>query len=145
MNPIIYYGPLDEGVLTIPLGSTCNCLIGLASIQFPSTNRRGTDFREINVICDQIDSSMSNRKRLLQRICFDNDLYGTFYSRFEFSNILYFPIDSSVKKITIRIHDQDGPVVFPDKVGRHKNAELVSVCLNVIPLEGAKTRWGCYI
>ena len=145
MNPIIFYAPLNGGVLTVPLGNACNCLIGLASIQFPCTNRRGSDFREINIICDQIDSSMSNRKRLLQRVCFDNDSVGSFYSRFEFTNILYFPIDSSDNKLTIRLHDQEGAVVFPEKVGRHKNAEIVTVCLNVIPLDGAKARWGSYI
>ena len=138
MNPIIFYGKVENGILTIPLSQTCKCLIGLVSIQLPNINRRGHEHKELNIYCDQIDSSMSNRKRLLRRICIDND--DKFCSRFEFHNVLYFPVDSVDSKLTIRIHDQAGPIEIPQKIHRRFNMQTVTVCLDVI-MDNVPKQW----
>ena len=145
MNPIIVYATPNNGVIEIPLGHTCKCYVGLVAISIPNILREDMDdnFHEINISCDQVDSSMANRKRLLRRICIqkNHDLYSTH----EFKTIVYFPVDSSDKKLTIRIKDEYGPIKLPTRIARKTNPQTVTITLNVIPKDVATDQWIKYI
>ena len=145
MNPIIFSGKPDEGVIEIPLGNTCKCFVGLVSIAFPNITRDDIDeqYHEVNIYCDQIDSSMANRKRLLRRVCIERN--RNFYNTYEFHNIMYFPVDSSDEKLTIRLKDAYGPIELPERIGRKDNAESITIILNIIPKDGATDQWIKYI
>ena len=143
MNPIIHYGSLINGELVIPLAQPCKCLIGLVSLQIPNINHRGDGYKELNIYCDQLDSNMANRKRLLRRICTNNQ--PEYVSTFEFPTVLYFPVDSSDSKLTLRFHDQHGFIEIPETFARRANMQTVTVCLNVIPEDVAKEQWIKYI
>ena len=145
MNPIIITTKPVNGVIEIPLGNICKCQIGLVSIELPNIERDEVDdnYHEINISCDQIDSNMSNRKRLLRRICMEK--HRNLYTSIEFKTILYFPVDSADKKLTIRIKDEYGPVVIRDRVSRKSNPQTVTLTLNVIPKDGAGEQWIRYI
>ena len=94
MNPIIVTAKPVNGIIEIPLGNSCKCHVGLVSIALPNVNRDDIDdhFQELSISCDQIDSTMSNRKRPLRRICVERN--KDFYSTHEFMHVVYFPIDS---------------------------------------------------
>ena len=132
---------MKNGVVEIPLGHQCKCYVGLISISLPNVSRDHIDdkFQELNISCDQIDSSMANRKRLLRRICMDktNDIYTTH----EFKNIIYFPVDSSDDKLTLRIKDKYGAIEIPDRVGRKQNTKQMTVILNILPKDAARDQW----
>ena len=141
MNPLIFYSKLQNGVVEIPLGHQCKCYVGLVSITLPNIIRDDIDdqFQDINISCDQIDSTMANRKRLLRRICVEKN--KNFYTTHEFKNILYFPVDSSDEKLTIRIRDSYGQVEVPERVGRKQNASQVTIILNILPKDVARDQW----
>ena len=145
MNPIIHSAIPVNGTITIPLGNTCKCHIGLVAIDIPYIEQDGVEYQDISIKCDQIDSSMSNRKRLLRRMTVPKTYM--MINQYEFKNILYFPVDSSDKSLTIRIHDQFGPISIPKNVGKtnKRNGEAVTVTLNVLPKEGTATQWSRFI
>ena len=145
MNPIIFSATPMNGLITIPLSRPCKCWVGLVSIDLPNLNRQGINesYHDFSVFCDQIDSTMWNRKRLLRQFCFDKE--DEIYSSHQFDNIMYFPLDSSDSKLTIRLHDQFGPIDPPRKVGRKLNGEKVIITLNIIPEDGASSHWTKFI
>ena len=140
MNPLIHFGTLSNGVLTIPMGEPCKCKIGLVSLELPSVIN-SHKYLELNIHCDQLDSNMFNRKRLLRRI-YRNTQPNSCLS-FEFQNILYFPVDSMDDKLTIRLHDQNGPLRTNGLSNGQSN--LVTVCLDVLPELDSRERWKNYI
>jgi len=145
MNPVIFSGEPKNGVLEIPMSSSCSCYVGLVSISLPNIERYDYDenFHEINISCDQIDSTILNRKRLLRRICVEKnkDLYTTH----EFANVMYFPIDSMDNKLTIHIKDQFGPIKLQRKISRKNNPQTITMTLNIIPKDVAADQWIRYI
>ena len=111
MKSIINSGTPINGAIEIPIIKECKCDIGLVSITVPYTGRNKDDqfYRDLKVICDQVDSTVFNSKRLLRRICtpyqFPNHRKPDVYTTHEFDSILFFPPDSMDKKLTIRIND----------------------------------------
>jgi hypothetical protein len=92
MKNIIYSATPFDGVINIPLQTSCICDIGLVSITLSYTSRNKVDqfYRDLEISCEQVDST-------------------------EFETILFFPIDSTDKKSTIRISDQYGPLFLAGK------------------------------
>ena len=140
MIPLIHYGTLSNGVLTIPMGEACKCKIGLVSLELPSLVSMSKTL-ELDITCDQLDSNMFNRKRLLRRI-YRNITPNSSLS-FEFTNILYFPVDSMDDKLTIRFHDQNGPLKSNGL--SYSQTNTVTICLGVLPESQSRERWKNYI
>ena len=150
MKNIIYSATPIDGVINIPLKNACICDIGLVSITFPYTGRNKVDqcYRDLEISCDQVDSTVLNSKRLLRRICtpyqFPNHETPDVYTTHEFETILFFPIDSTDKKLTIRISDQYGPLYLAKTTADRQNPQKVTICLQLRPQDGDR-HWKKYI
>ena len=129
MNPVIICGTPNNGVIEVPLNTACNCYIGLVSITLPAITKLNDNMREIYVSCDQLDATVTNRKRLL-RVFGYNKKPSRQWSEFKFINVMYYKIDSSERKLTIRLYDSNGPIIpSADKT----NSQNIIVVLNMIP------------
>ena len=100
-------------------------------------------FQDIEIACDQVDSTYLNPKRLLRKICTEKSDH--LYKTFEFTSLLFYKLDSDDHKLTIRIKDQYGPIRIPDHVSRKKNSKNVTICLQLQPIENEGDRWIKYI
>ena len=145
MKTIIYSAIPNNGVIKIPLLTECTCEIGLVSLSLPNINRSTYSdvYQEIDVLCDQVDSTYLNSKRLLRKICTEKT--NKYFNNFEFKNILYFNLDSSDRKLTIRINDQFGPIQIPQNVLREANPKSVTLVLHLRPITDQNDRWIKYI
>ena len=145
MKTIIYSTIPEQGVIEIPLLTECKCKIGLASISLPNVNRtkQFDVFQDIEISCDQVDSTFLNPKRLLRKI--STEKTEKFYSNFEFKNIFYFELDSADHKLTFRIKDQHGPISIPKYFERKANPQNVTLCLQLQPIDDQDDRWIKYI
>ena len=138
MESIIYSAVPINGVIEIPMLKECKCSIGLVSITLPYTGRDKVEqfYRDLEITCDQVDSTFLNPKRLLRKICtpyqFSKNKRSHVYTTHEFETILFFPIDSMERKLTIQINDQDGPITLASS-GR-LNPQKVTICLQVKPI-----------
>ena len=120
MNPIIVSSIPDKGVLEVFLGTKYNGSVGLVDISFPPTDTYRTI---ISISCDQVDSTCFNRKRLL-RVVYNENSKG--YAYHQFKNVMYYKLDSSDYKLTIRLFDDNGPLTFT-------SLEPVLMTLNMQP------------
>ena len=145
MKTIIFSAIPENGIIEIPLLTECKCKIGLVSLSIPNINRSkyNTKFQEIDILCDQVDSTYLNPKRLLRRICTEKN--EQFYNHFEFKSIVYFNLDSADRKLTIRIKDQFGPIWIPQYHSKEANAQHVTIVLNLQPIGDQNDRWIKYI
>ena len=145
MKFIIYSAIPESGVIRIPLMTECKCKIGISSIIMPniSRQRKNMRFSEVDIICDQVDSSLLNPKRMLQKICINKN--DNPYTTIAFQSVSFFPIDSSDHEFTIRIKDQYGPIVIPSKINGELNGSLVTISLQIRPIEIENDRWIKYI
>ena len=116
MKFIIYSAIPESGVIRIPLMTECKCKIGISSIIMPniSRQRKNMRFSEVDINCDQLNSSVSNPKRMLQKICINKN--DNLYTTIAFQNVSFFPIDSSDNEFTIQIKNQYSPIVIPSKI-----------------------------
>ena len=121
MKNIIHSATPVDGVINIPLQTSCICDIGLVSITLSYTSRNKVDqfYRDLEISCDQVDST-------------------------EFETILFFPIDSTDKKLTIRISDQYGPLYLAKTTAGRQNPQKVTICLQLRPQDGDR-HWKKYI
>ena len=129
MNPIIICQKLKNGVIEVPLVSSCRCHIGLVSISIPTIIRSNSKINTIFVSCDQVDATVTNPKRLLRAFGYDKN-QSRQWTVYEFNTILYHRIDSSEKKLTLRIYDNDGNISPNDE---KYNSDMVIIELNMIP------------
>ena len=145
MKTIIFSAIPEEGIIEIPLLTECKCKIGSASISLPNINRtKHSDvYQEIEISCDQVDSTFLNPKRLLRKICTEKN--AKFYNHFEFENIYHFELDSADHKLTFRIRDQNGPIWIPKYFERKSNPQNVTLCLQLQPIDDQNDRWIKYI
>ena len=95
-----------NGVIEIFLGAKYDGYIGLVDISLPCLDRQRTI---VSISCDQVDSTCFNRKRILRRVCTDNSIG---YQTHQFYNPMYYKLDSSDYKLTIRLFDERGPLQF---------------------------------
>ena len=135
MNPIVVCQKLNNGVIEIPLSSACRCHIGLVSISIPSIVRNKSNISTLFVSCDQVDATVTNPKRLLRAFGYDRN-QSRRWTAYEFKSILYHQIDSSEKKLTLRIFDKDGYIQPNDD---KYNSSMVILELNMIPSKQAET------
>lgn len=145
MKSIIYSATHVNGVIDIPLLTECKCKIGLVSISIPNMNRirQSDDFQDIEISCDQVDSTYLNPKRLLRKICTQKNEH--LYNTFEFNNILFFDLDSADHKLTFRIRDQHGPISIPDYIHKKVNPRKITICLQLQPIDDQIHKWIKYI
>ena len=106
MNPITVSSIPDHGVIDIFLGVKVDGYVGLIDISLP---RIDTDTTIVSLSCDQVDSTCFNRKRLLRVFCNKNEKD---YTTHEFNHVMYYKLDSSDYKITLRLFDENGPLTF---------------------------------
>ena len=145
MKTIIYSTIPEQGVIEIPLLTECKCKIGLASISLPNVNRtkQSDVFQEIEISCDQVDSTFLNPNRLLRKICTEKN--KIFYNHYEFVNTFYFELDSADHKLTFRIKDQHGPISISEYVEIKANPRNVTLCFQLQPIDDQNDRWIKYI
>ena len=104
MNPIIVSSIPDKGVIEVFIGTKINGSVGLVDISLPEIM---TQSQLISISCDQVDSTCFNRKRLLRSFyCQNLELYTTI----NFNHVMYYKVDSSDYKLTIRLFDENGPL-----------------------------------
>ena len=118
MNAINLSSIPDNGVVEVFLGSKYDGFVGLVDISLP---RLVNENVVVSISCDQVDSTCFNRKRLLRRIYTSNT---NEYITHEFHNVMYYKLDSSDYKLTIRLFDDSGPLKF-------KTSEPVLMTLNL--------------
>ena len=145
MKTIIYSSIPHNCVIELPLLTECKCKISLASISLPNVNRtkQSDVFQEIEISCDQVDSTFLNPKRLLRKICTEKN--KKFYNHYEFVNIFYFELDSADHKLTFRIKDQHGPISISEYFERKANPRNVTLSLQLQPIDDQNDRWIKYI
>ena len=61
----------EHGRFTIELSDVTECQIGLVSFTIPNINQRGKQTNCLDILCDEIDQSYENPKRLLKRLVFE--------------------------------------------------------------------------
>ena len=118
MNPIIISSIPDKGVINFYLGTKVTGYIGLVDICLPQLE---ITTKLITVSCDQIDSTSFNRRRLLRSFYHRNK---SAYTSTDFQHIMYYKLDSSDYKLTIKLSDETGPI---------QTTETVLLTLNVQP------------
>ena len=118
MNAINVSSIPENGVIEIFLGAKYEGYIGLVDISMPCIDVKRT---VLSISCDQVDSTCFNRKRILRRVHIDN---SAGYQYIQFQNIMYYKLDSSDYKLTIRLFDDRGPLKF-------KLAEPVLMTINL--------------
>jgi hypothetical protein len=145
MKTIIFSAVPLQGVIEIPLLTECKCKIGLASISLPNINRtkQSEIYHEIDISCDQVDSTYLNPKRRLRKICTEKN--EKLYNNFEFKNILYFELDFADHKLTFRIKDQNGTIWISKYFERKYNPQNVTLCLQLQPMDDQNDHWIKYI
>ena len=145
MKFIIFSAIQESGVIRLPLMTECKLEIEISSKIMPniSRQRKNMRFSEVDIICDQVDSSLLNPKRMLQKICINKN--DNPYTTIAFQSVSFFPIDSSDHEFTIRIKDQYGPIVIPSKINGELNGSLVTISLQIRPIEIENDRWIKYI
>jgi len=120
MNPITISAIPDNGVIDIFLGTKFNGYVGIIDISLPQVD---TETTIVSISCDQVDSTCYNRKRLLRLFSNTN---SNDYTTHQFSQIMYYKLDSSDYKLTIRLSDQEGPLTF-------KHLQPVVMTINMQP------------
>ena len=102
----------DNGVIEIPLANKQNGYIGILDISLPRIENQEA---LISISCDQVDSTIYNRKRIL-RAFYIRTVYeaSRAYVYQQFEHITYHKLDSSDEKLTIRIRDQHGALKFAE-------------------------------
>ena len=101
-----------NGCIEIPLATKQNCYIGILDISLPRMeNEEGL----VSISCDQVDSTIYNRKRIL-RAFYIRTVYekSRAYVYQQFDHITYHKLDSSDQKLTIRLKDQNGALKFAE-------------------------------
>ena len=133
MNTLFLSDCIRQSQITVPF-QPCNCYIGLLSISLPNLSPRNKHFYDLTIICDQIDSSMLNRKRILRKIrCKPKEeLYV-----FEFAQPVYFPLDSSDRHLSFKFYIDDERIITTSK-------EIV-MYLDIKKQDGAVDTWLRYI
>lgn len=133
MNPLIICKELINGALEVQLNQQCNCFIGLVSITLPVIQFKGNSLTEIYVSCDQIDATITNRKRIISIFGYKNQPKK--WSTYNFENILYFKVDSAEKKLVFRLFNSDVPLTPKND---SQNSSKVIMSLNMIPITNQK-------
>ena len=87
----------------IPLGQPCNCYIGLVDITIPNFNENKYTENSVDIFCDQIDSTIYNPKRLLNRIPFEKIHKRTIYNHSSPKHILMEKVDSDDDFLSLKI------------------------------------------
>ena len=118
MNAISISAIPSNGVIEVFLGAKCDGYIGLVDVALPCLDQERTI---VCISCDQIDSTCFNRKRILRRV-YNECTVG--YQSHEFHNIIYYKLDSSDFKLSIRLYDERGPLQF-------KTADPVLMTINL--------------
>ena len=93
-----------NGQLEIDLGTPLNGYIGLVDIALP---RLDVNQSLVFISCDQVDSTCFNRKRVL-KILYNDNTDG--YQYHQFQNIMFYKLDSSDCRLTVRLYDDRGPI-----------------------------------
>ena len=101
-----------NGCIEIPLVNKQNGYIGILDISLPRIENQEA---LISISCDQVDSTIYNRKRIL-RAFYIRTVYeaSRAYVYQQFEHITYHKLDSSDDKLTIRIRDQHGALKFAE-------------------------------
>ena len=107
-------GRLINGEIKVELDRPCKCQIALAEFYIPSIIGKSGYENNIDVYCDQIDSSFDNPNRLLKRLIFNQSRLHKFYNCFEAKWFDFKLLDSQDKFLTLRIRRTNGQVIKGD-------------------------------
>jgi len=77
--------------------------IGLVELNLASINEDGAGQNSIDIIGDQIDSTVWNPKRLLKRICFNKTDRNEFFNNWQARIIEFHPVDSRDGFLSFRV------------------------------------------
>ena len=110
MNPVVVSSIPDNGVIEVFIGTKINGSVGLVDITLPQVL---TESKLITISCDQVDSTCFNRKRLLRAFYCRNQKS---YTTINFHHVMYYKVDSSDYKLTIRLFDENGPLQMTSTV-----------------------------
>ena len=129
MNTLFISDCLRQSQIAVPF-QPCNCRIALVSITFPNLSPRNRHVYDLTIVCDQIDSNMLNRKRILRKIrCKPKE---DFYV-FDFSKPVYFPLDSNKRHLSFQFYINDEKITTTSKE--------IFMYLNIKPQGGAVNSW----
>ena len=107
-------GRLVNGEIKVELDRPRKCQIALAEFFIPSIVDKSGYENNIDVFCDQIDSSFDNPNRLLKRLIFNHSRLHKFYNSFEAKWFDFKLLDSQDKFLTLRIRRTNGQVIKGD-------------------------------
>ena len=93
----------SEGEIRVQLSEPCKCYVALAEFHIPNTNQKSHDENFIDITCEQIDSTFTNPRRLLKRICFERINDAQIYNHFEARRLDFQLVDSTDKFLTLKI------------------------------------------
>ena len=133
MNTLFISEPLSQGQISVPF-RPCKCSISLVSLSVQNLAPREKHFFDISIKCEQIDSNMLNRKRILQKIRFNpKEDFHTFH----FPSPVFFPLDSSDQHLSFQFFLDDKKILSTTK-------DIV-MFINIRPHDGPAGTWVKYV
>ena len=131
------------GEFSIELGEVTEGEIGLVSFTLPNINQRGKLTNSVDIFCSEIDSSIENPKRLLQRIFFEENHDKQMMNHWETGGIVQFKrLSTFQKKLNFTVKR-----TFEETVPRfHRNVvdPQVLVTLVIKPINSqSESTWAC--
>ena len=105
-------GHLRNGQINIQLDRPHRCFVALAEFYLPSIEDRNGRENNVDIYCDQIDSSFDNPNRLLKRLIFNHNRSHQFYNCFEAKWFDFKQLDSQDKFLTLRIKRTNGKAMI---------------------------------
>ena len=108
MNTFFISSNVKNGLLEFDFGNKFNCQIGLVSITLPKVEIE--DGTLVTITCDQVDATSLNPSRIIRHF-YQGNKFAYFNHRFP--EVLFHTIDTTDRKLTIRLLDMTGqPLKF---------------------------------
>ena len=101
-------GKLVNDEINIQLDRPCRCLVALAEFFLPSIEDKNGRENNVDIFCEQIDSSFDNPSRLLKRLISNHNRSHQFYNCFEAKWFDFKVLDSQDKFLTLKIKRTNG-------------------------------------
>ena len=108
MKFISVRGQLKDDKIVVELDRPCRCYIALAEFFIPVIDNKNSVENNVDIYCDQIDSSFLNPNRLLKRLIFNETKPTQTYNRFLANWFDFKLLDSQDKFLTLKIERTNG-------------------------------------